>query len=152
MNVCVFSGNLGADAQLRVLPGGESKLSFRVAVNESFRDASGVRKERTDWIWCALFGKRADALAKHLTRGTGVCVSGSMRCDLVGKGNDAKEYWSLRIDKLDFTSSKQSAQRTIDEPSEESSGDGGGSGSTPVKAPPIDDSDIPFLRQDWPGD
>src|SRR5690606_36036111 len=58
---------------------GNAVLSFRVAVTEKWKDGSGNLQEHTEWLRCVLWGKRAEALAQHLTQGTRVYVEGSMR-------------------------------------------------------------------------
>ena len=73
-SVCV-SGNLGRDAELKQTPSGKSVLDFSLAVNEHVGDG----KTRANWIDVALWGRRAEALAPYLRRGTKVCVHGRLR-------------------------------------------------------------------------
>ncbi len=72
MNLTV-TGNLGADAELKTTPKGDTVCEFRVA-------SSAGRKgsESTTWVRCALWGKRGEGLAQYLTKGTPVCVVGEM--------------------------------------------------------------------------
>lgn len=69
-------GHLGADAEIKN-SNGHNFVSFRVAHTESFTDAAGNRKERTQWISCALNGDGGE-LFKYLKQGTQVCVVGNM--------------------------------------------------------------------------
>lgn len=68
-------GNLVADAELRQLQSGAS-LSFRVACNERYKDRSGEWQERTQFVPCVWFGKRAEAVAQYMRKGTQVLVDG----------------------------------------------------------------------------
>lgn len=78
MNKVFLMGNLGTDAELKKV-GENSVLNFRIAVNQSWKNAKGEKQERTDWFSCALWGKRADAIAQYLTKGTRVVVEGELR-------------------------------------------------------------------------
>ena len=73
MNVWTFTGRLGADGELRTTQSGEKVLGFRVANDVGF----GERKT-TQWVDCSIWGRRAEALAPHLTKGKAVVVSGEV--------------------------------------------------------------------------
>lgn len=61
-------GRLGRNAELRYLPSGDAVLNMAVAFNYGQKDGGGNRP--TQWLECALFGKRAEALAPYLLKGT----------------------------------------------------------------------------------
>lgn len=71
MNSLTITGNLGKDSEMRNLPDGTSVLTFSVADNQG-KDKPSI------WWNCALFGKRADALAQYLTKGQQVTVVGNV--------------------------------------------------------------------------
>lgn len=71
MNVFTFSGNLGRDAEQRCTAGGDSAVSFSVAVKSGFGD-----KAVTSWIKCNLWGKRGESVMPYLKKGQLVGVSG----------------------------------------------------------------------------
>lgn len=66
-------GNLGKDAELRQTNNGQSVLSFSVAASSGYG-----QNKKTEWVNCAVFGKRADSLSPYLTKGTRVTVFGAM--------------------------------------------------------------------------
>lgn len=70
-------GNLAADAELKSLQNGDV-LNFRLACSERYQDKNGERQERTEWVTCVLYGKRATALAQYLTKGSQVLVEGRL--------------------------------------------------------------------------
>ncbi len=72
-------GNLGADPELRSTAGGQSVLTMRLATTESYLASDGQRKEHTDWHSVVVWGKRAEALARILSKGSQVFVEGSLR-------------------------------------------------------------------------
>jgi len=71
MNIWNFTGNLGNAAEQRLTSGGDSVVSFSVAVKSGYGD-----KAQTTWANCAMFGKRGEAVLKYLTKGQLVGVSG----------------------------------------------------------------------------
>ena len=79
LNRVMLLGRLGAAPELRVTQGGLSLLHLRVATNESYVDREKVRRERTEWHTVVVFGRRAEALSKILTKGMPVFVEGSLR-------------------------------------------------------------------------
>ena len=52
---------------------------MRLATTESFVNRAGERQERTDWHNVTLWGKRAEALSKFLTKGRTICVEGRIQ-------------------------------------------------------------------------
>jgi single-strand DNA-binding protein len=71
MNNATFAGRLGKDATLRYTQAGDPLASFSVAVEERRKG-----EKVTLWVDCTLGGKRSEALAEYLTKGSAVSVSG----------------------------------------------------------------------------
>lgn len=91
-NRVMLLGNLGADPELRYTPNGQPVLKFRLATTESYLDANKVRQERTEWHNVVLWGKRGEALARHLNKGTRVFVEGSLRTSSYEDKDGVKRY------------------------------------------------------------
>ena len=71
-------GNLGADPELRQTQGG-AVLNLRLATTETWIDKdSREKKERTDWHSVTLWGKRGEALASILRKGSQLLVEGRL--------------------------------------------------------------------------
>ena len=79
VNQLTIVGNLGRDADLRTTQNGTSVASMNVAVNRRVKKG-GQYQDHTDWFRVALFGKRAEALAPSLTKGTMIQATGSVEC------------------------------------------------------------------------
>jgi single-strand DNA-binding protein len=98
MNNFIFSGNLGKDAEQKFLSNGTAVLSFSVAVKSGFGD-----KEKTTWVSCGLFGKRAEgALAQYLVKGAQVLISGEAFLDEWEKDGVTNKMLKVNVDKLDL--------------------------------------------------
>lgn len=80
LNRVMLVGNIGQDPELKILNGGNAVLHLRVATTESYLDKDkGQRQERTEWHSVTVWGKRAEALHKLLTKGSGVWVEGKLQ-------------------------------------------------------------------------
>ena len=77
--VCI-SGNLTRDPEIRSTAGGTSVMGFGVAVNERRRNAqTGEWEDYPNFVDCTLFGRRAEALERYLSKGSKVAIEGKLR-------------------------------------------------------------------------
>ena len=74
-NVCIITGNLTRDAELKYTANQKPVLTFAVAVNRLGQDNA----QATDYFNCVFWGKTGETLSKWLTKGRSVLVRGSMR-------------------------------------------------------------------------
>ena len=79
LNRVTLIGNLGQDPELRFTQSGQAILNLRLATTEKYLDRDGNKKEQTDWHQVTIWGKRGEALAKFLRKGSRLCVEGSIR-------------------------------------------------------------------------
>jgi single-strand DNA-binding protein len=79
MNKVLLLGNLGADPELRRTAGGLAVLRLRIATNESWLDKDHKPQGRVEWHTVTVWGARAEALARILTKGARVLVEGGIR-------------------------------------------------------------------------
>jgi single-strand DNA-binding protein len=91
MIILTATGRLGRDAELRQLASGDSILSFSVGADTGY----GAKKT-TEWLDCSIFGKRGEALAQHLTKGSSVTVIGEFG-KRVYQGKDGKEVTATTV-------------------------------------------------------
>jgi single-strand DNA-binding protein len=92
LNRVMLLGNLGADPELRFTQGGQAVLNMRLATTESYLDKDKVRRERTDWHNVVVWGKRGEALAKILTKGSSLFIEGSLRTSSYDDRDGNKRY------------------------------------------------------------
>lgn len=78
LNRVTLIGNLGQDPELRHTQGGQAVMTLRLATTEAWQQ-DGERKERTDWHTLVMWGKRAEALANVLTKGSRLCAEGRLQ-------------------------------------------------------------------------
>ena len=121
-------GHLGRDAEMKHTPQGQAVLEWSMAVS-----TKRGGNESTNWFRCSLWGKRAESLASHLTKGTALFVTGRLTArDYETK--DGKSGYSLEVNvnELEFLGGKSGGGEPEELPRRSSS-------------PSLDkDDDIPF--------
>lgn len=95
INKVTILGNLGADPELRMLPGGIAVLKLRVATNESWLDKEKNKKERVEWHRVTVFGRRAEGLAKFVRKGMKVYVEGRNQTSTYEK--EGQKHYSTEV-------------------------------------------------------
>ena len=94
LNRVMLLGNLGQDPELRMSGAGQPILKMRMATSETYLDKNKVRQERTEWHSIVVFGKRAEALSKFLTKGARLFVEGGIRNSSYDDKEGIKRYHS----------------------------------------------------------
>ncbi len=121
MLIGIASGRLTKDAVTRQV-GKDSCTSFSVATNHYVN-----KEKKAIFVDCALWGKRGESLAQHLTKGTPVTCSG----ELTTNEKDGKFYVKLKVDQINLLGSgsgsggnSQRNTKPVEEP-EDADGDNG---------------------------
>lgn len=97
MNSWNFTGNLGGDAETKLLPNGDALVSFSVGVKAGFGERAS-----TTWARCSMFGKRGQAVAEFLTKGQLVGVVGELSAR-EWTANDGTKRTSIEVRVADLT-------------------------------------------------
>jgi single-strand DNA-binding protein len=92
LNRVMLLGNLGADPELKMTSGGTAVLKMRLATSETYLDRNKVRQERTEWHQIVVWGRRAEALGKFLSKGERLFVEGSIRTSSYDDREGNKRY------------------------------------------------------------
>ena len=74
----VVAGNLTRDPELRQTPSGTSVCQFGVAVNRSYKDASGQWAEKTSFFDVVVWGGQGESCARFLSKGRQVAIDGRL--------------------------------------------------------------------------
>ena len=79
LNKVQIIGNLGSDPEIRSTPNGAKVANFRVACSESWKDQSGQRQERTEWVTCVAWKVTAEIVEKYVRKGSKLYVEGKLQ-------------------------------------------------------------------------
>ena len=133
MQKLIIAGNVGKDAVLRRTQSGDAILGFSLAVDNG-KDNQGNRRDST-WYDCSIWGKRAESLERHITKGLKLTLIGRP----TAREHQGKVYMGISVDDLTFMGGGQGGNQY-------GGGSYGGGGYQAPAAEPhgFDDSDIPF--------
>lgn len=79
LNQVTLMGNLTRDPELRQTPTGQNVTSFSLALNRSYKDASGEWKEVTDYVDIVCWSTLAERVAQYLSKGRRCLVQGRLQ-------------------------------------------------------------------------
>ena len=97
LNSVVVSGRLAAVPELRQTPSGTAVCNFRIACNDSVKNAqTGEYEDRPNWFSVDAFSGLAETCAKYLERGQAVTISGRLRWRQ-WEGDDGKKRSAVSI-------------------------------------------------------
>jgi single-strand DNA-binding protein len=110
MKQITIAGKLGRDAETRAA-GTDTVTSFSVAV-DSREKQNGQWTKVTMWFDVSVWGKRGEAIAQYLTRGTGVCATGDFSIrSYQAKDGSMKQVPTVKASEVTLMGSKSDGQR-----------------------------------------
>ena len=151
INRVVISGNLTRDPEMRATTSGMQVLSFGVAVNDRRRDPqTGEWEDYPNFVDCTMFGTRAEAVSRYLSKGSKVAIEGKLRYSSWERDGQRRSKLEVIVDEIEFMSRGQQGEAGGYAPAP-SYGQQGGYAPAPVPQqapvpPAVDvyDEDIPF--------
>lgn len=95
LNKAILIGTVDETPRLHTT-GGRPRLTLRVRTVEAYTDESGAERERRAWHDVVIWGRRGEALAPHLERGTKLAVEGRI-VSSSWDGADGRRRWRTEI-------------------------------------------------------
>lgn len=136
INSINFTGNLGGDAEQKILADGTSIVSMNVPCKSGFGE-----KAITTWLRCTLFGNRGASLIPHLVKGSLVGITGEFSArEYTDRDGNKKQSLEVRVSDVSLLGGRKDAapaQRPQAAPAQR---------TAPKQASGFDDmdDDIPF--------
>ena len=114
MNKFVGMGRFTKNPEQRTTSSGISVVSFTLAIDRRYKDASGNRQ--TDFITHLAYRQTADFIAKHFQKGDMIAVVGSVQTRS-WDGNDGQKHYATEVivDEAYFCGSKQAREEQADD-------------------------------------
>lgn len=81
LNKVMLAGNLTRDVELRNVGSGTQVANIGIAINRSWKDANGEKKEETTFVDCEAWGKAAETIAKFFSKGKPIYLDGRLRLE-----------------------------------------------------------------------
>ena len=99
-NVCNFTGRLGNDPEVRILPNEKKIVSFSIAVDRRWKEENGEKKSKTNWIRCVAFHPISKLVeACHVKKGNLVHIVGQIENEsyIDANTNQRRDTYSIWI-------------------------------------------------------
>lgn len=147
INICTFTGRLGADPQIKSFQNGGRVANLRIAVGDQWKDRqTGGRKERTEWVSVAITADGLVGIAeRYLRKGSRVAVSGKLHTRKY-QAQDGSDRYTIEI-VLGSYGGTLTLLDSAEKGSRQDGGDGQGDGQHQPSRGGYDDLDedsIPF--------
>lgn len=104
INKVMITGNLTRDPELRTTQNGMAILSLGVAVNDRKRTQSGEWVDSPNFIDCVMFGRRAESVARYLSKGSKVAIEGSLRYSSWESDGQRRSKVEVAVSEIEFMS------------------------------------------------
>ncbi len=96
LNRVIVSGHLGKDPETS--PAGTTTVTkFSIAVNDRWKDATGEKQERVNWLNVAVFNGNGENVAEFLKKGSHVLIEGSLRTSEWDDKESGQKRWAVEI-------------------------------------------------------
>lgn len=78
LNAVQLLGRVGRDPETRFTQSGQAVANFSLAISER-RKKGDQWEDATEWVNCVAWGKTAEAVGKHVTKGSRLHVTGRLQ-------------------------------------------------------------------------
>ena len=102
LNRVLLIGNLTKDPELRYTPSGTPVASLRLAVNSSFKDQAGQRKEETCFVTVVVWSRQAETCHQYLKKGRPVFIEGRLIYRSWEAEGKTRSTMEVRADRVQF--------------------------------------------------
>jgi single-strand DNA-binding protein len=110
LNKVLLIGNLTRDPDVKMLSSGRPVCNFGLALNRSYKDGEGNRKEEVTFVDVECYGPRAEAIGRFFTKGRSIFVEGRLKLDQwESKEGEKRSAIRVVLDNFEFVDSKQEA-------------------------------------------
>lgn len=150
INRVTITGNLTRDPELRATQGGTQILNLGVAVNDRRRNQqTGNWEDYPNFIDCVMFGTRAEAVSRFLTKGMKVAIEGKLRYSSWERDGQRRSKIEVVVDEIDVMSSRGNGSGAVQATPQQAAPYqmSAPAPAAPVATPPsadVYDEDIPF--------
>ncbi len=108
-NRVILMGNLTRDPEVKFLPSGTSVANFGLAMNERYTDReTGEQKENPCFVDVEAWGRQAEIIGEHFTKGRPILVEGSLKYDSwEAEDGTKRNRLRVRLQRFQFVGSRR---------------------------------------------
>ena len=153
LNKVLLIGNLTRDPDVKMMTNGRPVCNFGLALNRSYKDSEGNKKDETTFVDVECFGPRAEAVGRFFTKGRAIFVEGRLKLDQwESKEGEKRSAIRVVLDNFEFVDSRQESQNNQSDvnstsyalPASSQSNSPTSNTTVPNSADPELDEDVPF--------
>jgi single-strand DNA-binding protein len=147
VNKVILVGRLGKDPEVKYTPSGAPVAKFSLATDESFKDKTGEKQDRTEWHNVVAWNKLAEICGEYLTKGKLVYIEGSIRSrQWQDQSGNKRTSYEIVANSMQMLGSKSDSGGTGRPFAERRPAAGPSPTEEPIASPEpeISDDDIPF--------
>ncbi len=105
INKVFATGNLTRDPELRATATGTPVLGFGIAINERRKNAQTQQWEDCpNFVDCTMFGARAEAVSKYLSKGMKVAIEGKLHWSQWKRDGQKRSKIEVFVEEIEFMS------------------------------------------------
>ena len=143
---CVVGGHLTRDPELRYLPRGTAVTQFGIAVNRSWLDDAGNKKDDVCFVDCEAWAKLAETISTYFRKGDPILIESRLKTESWEDRNTHQKRSKLKLVVESFSFCGETSGKKDGAPARPASRPAaapapGGNG---VDEPPPEDDSIPF--------
>lgn len=102
LNRVILMGRITQDLDLRTTAGGQSVLTFNIAVDRNFVKQGEERQ--ADFITCVAWRQQAEFINRYFSKGRLIAIEGNLRSRTYDDKNGTKHYVTeVYVDQVSFT-------------------------------------------------
>ncbi|MDA7822008.1 single-stranded DNA-binding protein [Opitutales bacterium] len=141
LNKVLLIGNLTRDPEVRMMSSGRPVCNFGIALNRSYKDSEGNKREEVTFVDVECFGPRAEAVGRFFSKGRPIFIEGRLKLDQwESKEGEKRSAIRVVLDNFEFVDSGKS----------DGSSSPNDSISQPTRAPDALESSVSPPKEDSP--
>jgi len=106
-NQVILMGNFTRDPQLSYTQNQTPVVECGVAVNRKWTKQDGSQGEEVAFVECQCYGKRAEVIVKHFTRGSPIFVQGRLKQERWEKDGTTHSRIRIMVESFEFIGKKE---------------------------------------------
>jgi single-strand DNA-binding protein len=144
INKVILVGHVGKDPEVRYIDNGAAVAQFSLATNETYKDKTGNRVEKTEWHNIVLWRGLAEVVEKYVKKGDQLYIEGKIRTRSYDDKDGNKKYITeIVADTMQMMGKKGSGDSKGAVPSPQSE-DKFAHSTVNEPDPPLETDDLPF--------
>jgi len=143
-NKVILGGRLVRDIELKNTSSGVSVATVGLAVNRRSKGRDGEAKEEVLFVDCTAFGKTAEVMAQHLSKGREVLIEGRLKLDQWESDGQRRSKLSVVVEEFQFVGPREESAAPAPKAAPPRASPRTQAALTRTQPIEMDDSDPPF--------